>query len=479
MTRKTNIPVSDRGFIWSIGGGDDSNDGRSAEVPKQTLQGCITAVNALIPLPPAGGLASISNLEDDFITAPITLPAATTVLATGVAISGTEAGAMLTLGGDRQTVEISTVANSGTGDSVDLTGLTNVDFRSQITSALGGGSAFNIAGTSENLFIKTSQMRVSGGSTGFKIRGTATSPYDINVDSASLETSGDTLIDYNPSAVTDIGTLNITSVVDGVSGTCVFTVDGGSLDTAAQALAADKLAIVQNDARFGLDVNETIGDLETHNTSTSIIKSSGLFIGDVTTADTSTVYLTSNAFTGNITLEDTSGVYLTLDKFTGDLDVPTGTTAYVDIKHHVGSITDQSGTINGWINGVPYGNAIQSGYILATWGANLQTTGRHPEINGVYDTTEIPSLGIQASAQVSAAGTIDTVTYYNTTGDTTTEFQIIVNGVVEYTFTTNTSPFFYGQEMGIGVPVVMNDNVAIRYSAGTAPGNGIYTMYVK
>jgi len=118
------------------------------------------------------------------------------------------------------------------------------------------------------------------------------------------------------------------------------------------------------------------------------------------------------------------------------------------------------------------------GYVLATWGGNVVTIGRHPAINGVSTGPEITSLGVDASAQVSADGTIDTVTYYNTTGDNTTEFQIIVNGVVAYTF--DSMGFgFYGQETGIGVPVVMNDNVAIRYSGGTAPGPGIYTMYVN
>lgn len=116
------------------------------------------------------------------------------------------------------------------------------------------------------------------------------------------------------------------------------------------------------------------------------------------------------------------------------------------------------------------------GYVLATWGGNLQTLGRHPAINGQDNATEIVSLGVQASSQVPADGTIDTITYYNSTGDATTQFQIILNGVVAYTFTT-TAP--YGMEGDIGVPVVAFDNVALRYIAGTAPSGGLYSMYIN
>ena len=120
------------------------------------------------------------------------------------------------------------------------------------------------------------------------------------------------------------------------------------------------------------------------------------------------------------------------------------------------------------------------GYVLATWGANLQTLGRHPAINSPSNAAEITSLGIMASIPVPAAGTIDTITYYNSTGDNTTEFQIVKNGVVMHTFTC-TGP--YGAETGINVPIgfagSVPDNIAIRYSAGTAPSEGLYTAYIK
>tara|TARA_R110002020_G_scaffold42958_3_gene125300 strand:- start:357 stop:977 length:621 start_codon:yes stop_codon:yes gene_type:complete len=116
------------------------------------------------------------------------------------------------------------------------------------------------------------------------------------------------------------------------------------------------------------------------------------------------------------------------------------------------------------------------GYVLATWGADLQNTGRFPAINGAENGPEIPGLGVSASAQVPADGTIDTLTYYSAAGDNTTVFKIIHNGAVAYTFNC-VAP--YGRETGIGVPVAVGDNVAIEYDAGTKPAGGIYAMYIS
>lgn len=121
-----------------------------------------------------------------------------------------------------------------------------------------------------------------------------------------------------------------------------------------------------------------------------------------------------------------------------------------------------------------------AGYVLATWGGDLQNTGRYPTINGASNTTQVSGLGVNVSAPVPAAGTIDTLTYYNTSGDATTELQIIKNGVVMYTFTCTA---FYGKETGINVPIGfvggVPDNIAIRYSAGTKPAAGFYSMYIN
>ena len=116
------------------------------------------------------------------------------------------------------------------------------------------------------------------------------------------------------------------------------------------------------------------------------------------------------------------------------------------------------------------------GYVFTSWGANLQNAGRYPAINGTSSSSEISGLGIDASAQIPADGTIDVLTYYNATGDNTTVFKIILNGAVAHTFTCDAP---YGRETGIGVSVAVGDNVALRYDSGMKPSSGIYSMYIS
>ena len=126
--------------------------------------------------------------------------------------------------------------------------------------------------------------------------------------------------------------------------------------------------------------------------------------------------------------------------------------------------------------GDPLSVASDLGYVFTSWGANLQNAGRYPRINGVSNEAEIAGLGIDASAQIPADGTIDTLTYYMDTGDNTTVFKIIKNGAVAHTFTCDAA---YGRETGIGVAVSTGDNVALRYDSGMKPAGGIYSMYIN
>tara|TARA_R110002020_G_scaffold475890_1_gene713748 strand:+ start:19757 stop:21286 length:1530 start_codon:yes stop_codon:yes gene_type:complete len=116
------------------------------------------------------------------------------------------------------------------------------------------------------------------------------------------------------------------------------------------------------------------------------------------------------------------------------------------------------------------------GYVFTSWGANLQNTGHYPIINGAANGPQVSGLGINASAQIPADGTIDVLTYYMDTGDNTTVFKIIKNGAVVHIFTCDAP---YGRETGIGVSVTTGDNVAIEYDAGMKPAGSIYSMYIK
>lgn len=116
------------------------------------------------------------------------------------------------------------------------------------------------------------------------------------------------------------------------------------------------------------------------------------------------------------------------------------------------------------------------GYVFTTWGANMQTAGRYPTINGAANGPEQSGLGIWAEAIIPDAGTLEAMTYNMGTGNNTTVFKIWVNGIVQHTFTCTGSR---DVETGIGVAVSTGDRVAIEYDAGMKPAGSFYTIYIK
>jgi len=115
------------------------------------------------------------------------------------------------------------------------------------------------------------------------------------------------------------------------------------------------------------------------------------------------------------------------------------------------------------------------GYTL-TWGANLQTTGRYAQTNGI--TSGGQETGLSAGSQhiVPATGTLNCATYNSGTGDATTVYKIWKNGAVAHTFTATGSG---GKEENIGLAVVVGvDRIAIEYDAGMKPAGCILVAYI-
>ena len=115
------------------------------------------------------------------------------------------------------------------------------------------------------------------------------------------------------------------------------------------------------------------------------------------------------------------------------------------------------------------------GYTLV-WGANMQTTGRYAQVNGITSGGQETGLSPGSEYIIPASGTIDCITYNTDTGDATTVFKIWKNGGVEHTFTATGAGGF---ESGIGLSVVAGDLVAIEYDAGMKPAGSVYVAYIK
>lgn len=127
-----------------------------------------------------------------------------------------------------------------------------------------------------------------------------------------------------------------------------------------------------------------------------------------------------------------------------------------------------------WDGSAWVGGGGDLGYTLV-WGANMQTTGRYAQVNGITSGGEETGLSPGSEYIVPADGTLDCLTYNTGTGDNTTVFKIWKNGIVEHTFTATGSGDF---ESGIGLSVVAGDLVAVEYDAGMRPAGSVYVAYI-
>jgi len=128
-----------------------------------------------------------------------------------------------------------------------------------------------------------------------------------------------------------------------------------------------------------------------------------------------------------------------------------------------------------FFNGSVWQSGGGLGYTL-TWGANLQTTGRYAQTNGITSGQQETGLSAGSEHIPVATGTLNCVTWNSGTADATTVFKIWKNGVVAHTFTATG---LGGKEENIGLAVVVGvDRIAIEYDAGMRPAGCILVAYI-
>jgi len=151
--------------------------------------------------------------------------------------------------------------------------------------------------------------------------------------------------------------------------------------------------------------------------------------------------------------------------------------AIIKIRGVLGALKMNRWTGSEWVEvdqiDVPVGGDL--GYTLV-WGANMQTTGRYAQVNGITSGGQETGLSPGSEYIVPADGTLDCLTYNSGTGDNTTVFKIWKNGAVEHTFTATGAGDF---ESGIGLSVVAGDLIAVEYDAGQKPAGSVYVAYIN
>lgn len=304
MGHKTNIDSAER-TIYFAASGDDNFSGKSREVPKKTIQAAINAASALGPTPitptsvigAQGGIFTESFLMADFVQ--LTAP--------GIFFEAD------------QTITVECSSLSGITGSVAINALDNgavfeIDTQDSFgidmayTSVTGNNAVvFDIKGACESIFIDVNSNQISGDdSICYRFTGTASS-----------------ILFFAASQVDLLGSNSTAVVWDSPS------IGAGAIE-----------AITTNgvDARTGLFV--------TGSDSTAFEIKRGIYNANIAMCKATTIIKVDAGATLNIEMTDGDGV------------IVVDGTLNCDIIKHSGSITN-NGTINGNINGVPFGSYRQ------------------------------------------------------------------------------------------------------------------------
>lgn len=242
MTNRSNVDAQVRGFYFAASGNDDF-DGKTIERPKETIQAAIDETQLLIPIPAFGDIATVTAAQGGIFNAGFVLPESvqfegeSTVLNLSAAVAVTLDSFL-----NCSLTSVTNSANSGISfkiDGQDSTGLNVLANRVFGDTATG----LSITGVCDNIFVTISQFTVTGtGSTAIKIESASVSPIDINCNTAALEGTDTTFMDYDPVNATDMCVVNVSAITNGGSGTIGFIVRNGIL-IAANCLIAAETAI--------------------------------------------------------------------------------------------------------------------------------------------------------------------------------------------------------------------------------------------
>lgn len=325
MGFRSNIRPTGRQFHFNPAG-EDRLDGKGEETAVETPTRAIALVNALDP-PPSGQVrASIVSSADGVYPDGVVLPAFTSFNAPSTSIVTSDSVNIAMA--ESQPMSIGSLLNFAPNCTLVLIdGLDRVD--ATVTTMVVGSvfaadcRGFVVSGSCGQVFARlTTGSLQGGGATLIEHTASCTTPFDYNIDVVTFFGTNQTLLDFNPPGPLDQANVNLTSAQRAVgfttTGSLLFNVRAGRMIVKAEVLSAETLCVVEDGARFSLDVQVAFGSILVKNGAIAVVKSAGILVGDIT--------------------------------------VDAGGELSINLATHVGALVD-NGEVNGWINGVPYGNA--------------------------------------------------------------------------------------------------------------------------
>lgn len=302
MTSKANIDSQVRGFYFSQSGNSDF-DGSSFEKPKATAQQAIDAATALSPPPSGTGIAVVSSAQGGSFTDGFVLSDFVQFNGQNVSITtsdsiGIELASFLNC---TLTTFVSTANNA---ISYNIDGQQSIGIDADFLGVFGANSiGLKVTGLVDDLFLEISLITITGvGGIGVDVTAEMTTPIDMNFNSISLD-ADDTIFCQCNSVTTD--------------DTCVLEVS-----------SIKKTAAATNTTAFNMKNGVMIIE-------------SGNIQADVA-----------------LKLETGATINIVCERMIGDIIIDSGGTLHCVIVEHIGTITN-NGTINGLIDGVPFGTYQQ------------------------------------------------------------------------------------------------------------------------
>lgn len=327
MSYKGDINPSAKQFIYSSATEDNSLDGRSFELPKQDPQTALDGAAAQSPS--VGNKSQVKEGQGGEYVGAILLKDSVdfdgpqTVLTSSAAVTVTAAS----------DVSFKTQAVDNTADGVALKIDGETGFHATIddmTMPSDGGTALEITGSCDDIFVGTTHVMLSGNNTvGVTVTATSPSPIDLNYDSIQLDGDNATAIEWNQPNATDVGSIDVTTIGQaGTGGKSIhlLSTNLGNLTCSCQIINAEIL-----------------------------VESGGL------TLDAHVINMPVTIKSGARVTFKSTGVQF------GSLTIEAGAIVFIECGNCPGSLTlDPAAIINGTINGVPYGTSQEQTILTAS-----------------------------------------------------------------------------------------------------------------
>jgi len=204
---------------------------------------------------------------------------------------------------------------------------------------------------------------------------TADSPTPIQYAVENIEFNADdqTAIRYNDPVGTTATVFNISDVQTRNGGAVapgsIFAhIIAGIAVADCDVLAAETIARVEGGAIFTLSAQNIFGDTLIESGGIAIYPSMALCVGDLETQGTGALQTRITNITGNAT--NAGSMSILCDSFDGEI-TNTGS-MFVIIGDYTGTLPANDGSINGIINGIPYGNWADG--VIKDFSPGLDTT---------------------------------------------------------------------------------------------------------